>query len=137
MQQTWPRSQWCRTEGFSLLEVLVAFAILALSLGVLMQVFSSGVRNALAGRAYSQAADLAESLLARLGPELPLVLGVQSDTELGFHWDIEVVSYPLPDLAAPLQGIESYLVTARVSWSNLGGTHSLALHTLRLAQIPP
>ena len=35
-----------RQRGFSLLEVLVAFAILSVSLGVLLQVFATGLRNA-------------------------------------------------------------------------------------------
>jgi general secretion pathway protein I len=111
----------------------VAFSILALSLGVLMQIFSSGIRNAQVSAAYSQAADLAESLLARAGVDLPLALGVQSDNEQGYQWDLEVVPYPIPDLIAPVQGVEPYQVTARVTWSNSGGTHSLELHTLRLA----
>ena len=37
-----PRCQ----RGFSLLEVLVAFTILSVSLGVLLQIFSTGLRNA-------------------------------------------------------------------------------------------
>uniref|UniRef100_UPI0035939C60 type IV pilus modification PilV family protein n=1 Tax=Thiocapsa sp. TaxID=2024551 RepID=UPI0035939C60 len=47
--------------GFSLLEVLVAFAILAVSLGVLMQIFSQATRTTLLSSQYSRAASLAES----------------------------------------------------------------------------
>lgn len=125
-----------RQSGFSLLEVLVAFSILALSLGVLMQTFSSAIRNARVSAAYSQAADLAESVLARVGIDLPLDQGGQSDTEQGFRWTLEIAPYTIADLAAPAQGIAAYQVTAQVSWSDPTGTHSLALHTLRLAQLP-
>jgi len=113
----------------------VAFSILALSLGVLMQIFSSAIRNARVSTAYSQAADLAESVLARVSADLPLTPGGQSDTELGFRWVLEVVPYPLAGLAAPPQGVAPYQVTAQVSWSDPAGVHSLALHTLRLAQL--
>ena len=41
--------------GFSLLEILVAFSILALSLGVFMQIFSASLRNADITRDQAQA----------------------------------------------------------------------------------
>ena len=34
-----------KQKGFSLLEVLVAFSILAIAMGALMQVFATGLRN--------------------------------------------------------------------------------------------
>ena len=46
------RSPQC---GFSLLEVLVAFAILSVSLGVLLQVFATGLRNVGMADDYSRA----------------------------------------------------------------------------------
>lgn len=64
--------------GFSLLEVLVAFAILSISLGVLLQVFATGLRNAGVADDYTQATLYAESILAAYGREAPLSEGVRA-----------------------------------------------------------
>ena len=56
-----------RQSGFSLLEVLVAFSILALALGVLLQSFSTGMRGVTQSGLYSRATLLAESIFARAG----------------------------------------------------------------------
>lgn len=61
--------------GFSLLEVLVAFAILSIALGVLLQIFATGMRNVGLSEEYSQAALYAESILAAYGREAPLAEG--------------------------------------------------------------
>jgi general secretion pathway protein I len=69
---------WRRQKGFSLLEVLVAFSILALSMGVLMQIFSGGLRNVELSSHHAKAVALAKSLLARVGTEIPVLAGEQS-----------------------------------------------------------
>ena len=56
-----------RQAGFSLLEVLVAFAILALSLGVLLQIFSRAMSTTAVSGSYSRAAAMAEARLAEVG----------------------------------------------------------------------
>lgn len=61
--------------GFTLLEVLVAFSILSLSLGVLIQIFGSGLHRTALAEEYTLATLHAESLLARFGVEEPLEIG--------------------------------------------------------------
>lgn len=120
--------------GFSLLEVLVAFAILALSLGVLMQIFSGGIRNTLAGTAYSRAADVAESALALAGTEIPLEEGVHGGQDREFQWSLEITPYEPADLLAPPAHVTLMRVSARVSWGEAEENRSLVLDTLRLAR---
>ncbi len=62
-------------QGFSLLEVLVAFVILALVLGVLMRIMSGGLANIGTTERYARAVSIAESHLTALGIESPLVEG--------------------------------------------------------------
>ncbi|MEI6737142.1 MAG: type II secretion system protein [Pseudomonadota bacterium] len=64
--------------GFTLLEVLVAFTLLAIAMAVLMQLFSRGVNNADIADRFAKAAMLAESKLASVGVEETLLEGETS-----------------------------------------------------------
>jgi general secretion pathway protein I len=125
------------SEGFSLLEVLVAFAILALSLGVLMQLFSGGMRSALIGSSYSRAVDLAESTLALVGTEIPLQPGSQAGEEKGLRWELNIQPYVPEGLLAPPQDIQAFQVSVRVTWEGSGSGRSISLDTLHLAEVRP
>jgi general secretion pathway protein I len=75
------------SNGFSLLEILVAFVILALALGVLMRVFSGSLNNAAFSERYATAILVAESRLAALGVESPLVAGeAHGEAAGGYQW---------------------------------------------------
>lgn len=67
--------------GFSLLEILIAFSILALSLGILLKIFSAGVNTASVSEEYTTAVQIAESLMAQTGVETPLQQGEMSGVE--------------------------------------------------------
>ena len=82
--------------GFSLLEVLVAFAILAIALGVIMQIFSTGLRNVMVGEDYTRAILLAQSKLASLGAEESLQPGEQTGAfDEGYRWRVTVQPYDM------------------------------------------
>lgn len=128
--------------GFSLLEVLVAFVILAMALGVLMQIFSGGLRNANRSSEYQQAVLLAQSKLDSVGIELPLepgsLEGVFDDT---YRWQVSIRPY-VPDqeeaAAAPVRLLAVnplilLIVDVRVFWGHVGLQRVFKLTTLRLA----
>jgi general secretion pathway protein I len=122
--------------GFSLLEVIVAFAILSLTLGVLMQIFSRSMTTTSISGDYSRAATLAEARLNAVGLEIPLEPGqVSGEPEEGMQWQIFIDLYDLAAVSweAPLQ---PYLVTAVVSWDTAEGTREVSLSTLRLGELP-
>ena len=80
-----------KQNGFSLLEILIAFSILALSLGILLKIFSAGVNNALVAEDYTAAVQIAESLMAKTGVETPFQAGQASGLENEkYQWLIEV-----------------------------------------------
>ena len=56
-----------RSRGYTLVEVLVAFMIMALALTVLLRIFASGVRNVSVSSEYAQAVLIGESRLATAG----------------------------------------------------------------------
>ncbi|MCB1775957.1 MAG: prepilin-type N-terminal cleavage/methylation domain-containing protein [Candidatus Competibacteraceae bacterium] len=125
-------------QGFSLLEVLVAFAILSISLGVLLQIFATGLRNAGIADDYTRAVLYAESILAALGREAPLVEGEQSGpVNEQFSWRSAVSAYAdgMPDSEQPR--VRAYRIMVEVYWPGLLQDRSVVLETLRLAPVEP
>jgi general secretion pathway protein I len=136
---TGPRGQ----VGFSLIEVLVAFAILAISLGVLMQIFSRASLTTSASVQYSRAAALASSRLEAVGTAISLEPGaVTGEPEDGMAWEVNIA--PLEGDALTQLGIATddglgfvppaapYRVTATVLWKDGDKVRRLSLSTLQL-----
>ena len=124
--------------GFSLLEVLVAFTILALSLGVLMQVFSQALSAATLSGSYGRATALAEAGMDLVGIDIPLEPGQRSgETEDGLHWRVQVTEVPMADLLPGEAPLPIYLVSSEVSWDSVRGARRVSLATLRLGDAVP
>jgi len=127
--------------GFSLLEILVAFVILALTLSVIMQIFSGGLRNAGFADDYSRAVLLAESKLAELGAQ-----PAEGETEGVFgekyRWRSVIRPWAgdadTPGMGAQLLPVRLMEIEVRVAWGEQGGSGSreIGLSTLQLASAP-
>ena len=86
-----------RHKGFSLLEILVAFAIMAVALTILLRIFGTGVNIAVTSEDYTLAVQIAESLMARTGVETPLQAGEWSGSEVDkYDWHVDVAPLMLP-----------------------------------------
>lgn len=123
-----------RQGGFSLLETLVAFSILAICLGSLLRIFGGGGRAALLTDEYARGLTVAESLLASLGAETELALGRRQGIVAGtIRWEMQVS--PLPVQSEHLSSLNfSYTpvwVEVSASWGN-EQPRSVRLSTIRL-----
>jgi general secretion pathway protein I len=119
--------------GFTLLEVLVSLAILAGALTVMFQVFSRTLDSTADANARTVAANLAQSLLARIGSEMPLKEGENSGQfDNGFRWQIRMTPYD-PDHYRNLAFVRPYDVAIDVSWTIRSQIRSIHLSALRLA----
>lgn len=86
-----------RHKGFSLLEILVAFAIMAVALTIVLRIFGSGVNAAVVSEEYTLAVQIAESLMARAGVETPLQVGEVSGIEANqYRWQVRTTSVAGP-----------------------------------------
>ena len=123
-----------RSRGYTLVEVLVAFMIMALALTVLLRIFSSGVRSVGVASAYAQAVLIGESRLATAGIDEGLAPGETSGVEGdGFHWTRRVTTYePSVEYATHVKGTRAYFVTVTVTWPNGEKERSINLSTVKL-----
>ena len=124
--------QHCR--GMTLIEVLVAFVVLSLTMAVIMQIFAGGMRNAGLAESYSRAVFLAESRLAAVGLERPLVAGVEiGQVGQDLRWQVTVS--PIEDDGTTnlqLMPMRLYQVRAQVGWSEDGRQRQIELSSLRV-----
>ncbi len=117
--------------GFTLLEVIVAVAILALSLGARLQIFSSGLKGARVAGHHTVATLQAESRLAATGIETALREGeFAGEFDNGHRWLVTVRPHQGADAVA---AVTAYEVVVTVSWDGGGAGKSVSLSTLRLA----
>jgi len=121
-------------QGYTLIEVLVAFMIMALALTVLLRIFSGGLRNISVSSDYAQAVLIAESRLAAAGIDGPLFPGETAGVEgEQFQWTRRVTEYlPSPRYSAPARGLQAWHVTVSVEWPNGSNTRSIDVSTIRL-----
>jgi len=127
------RTRFRTDRGFTLIEVLVAFVILAFSLGALFSLFSGSLHSVRQGEEYAKATALARARLARVDADGITGQGDEAgETEDGYRWQIEFA--PLPELAERPGGgnFEPVAVTVSISWGALEN-RSLSLSTVRLA----
>lgn len=123
--------------GYTLIEVLVAFVILALALTVLLRIFSGGLRNVSVSSDYAQATLIAESQLAAAGSAGTLTAGVtHGEADKIFRWTRTVSEYfPFPEYTTSIRAVPAYFVSVTVEWPHGNGKRSIDLATVRLLRV--
>ena len=120
--------------GFSLIEVLVALAILGIALGAMMPRISLGSLAAERASRTEEAVLLAEQLLTEAGRTFPLPSkeAAEGETDAGFSWRISTccVRTVVNTSGQTAAGIVD--VTADVSWLSMRGTQSVSLTGRRI-----
>ena len=122
--------------GFSLLEVLVAFTILALAVATILSLFASGLRNAAVAADYARALTLAESRLATIqGRDVTRLEGGVNEGSLdGFTWHTSI--YPYDVLSSNPNRTRLYQIDVSVKWGEGVRQRSVQLSTLQIGLSP-
>ena len=120
--------------GFSLLELLVAFSIMAMSLGLLYRVAGGSVRNVSDIQQHQHATWLAESLLA--SRQVVRADGWNESGESnGLRWQVRSTPYAT-ELNGP-QAIPLHEIQIEITWPLVGRTGRLDAMTLLPEQKAP
>lgn len=132
--------------GFSLLEVLAAFVILALVATALFRLFSASLNNVSAAEEWSRALLVAESQLEVAASTQPLkVLDERGVDDTGkVRWTARVAPFTVPDIDQELERASDalpmrlYRVTVDVAFDGADGRErTLSLATMRLGPRNP
>ena len=135
-----------RAAGFSLLEVLVAFVILALVATALFRLFSGSLGNAVAAEEWSRALMVAESRLAQAAAAQPLrEKGERGDDDDGrIRWETRVATYSVEGLDRELEqasealAMRLYRISVEVKFEGANGRErTLSLATVKLGPRDP
>ncbi|MFB3884249.1 MAG: prepilin-type N-terminal cleavage/methylation domain-containing protein [Thermodesulfobacteriota bacterium] len=132
------RAQRSHPKGFTLIEVVIALAILGIGLVVIMELFSGGLRLGRTSGEYTVASNYARMKME----EIRLNPSVQEGTEEGefnglYRWQVEVKKIevlPLEknrDFNAPA---ELFQVKVHVIWKSGGKERSMGLETYQTAK---
>ena len=126
-----------RQQGFTLIEIMAAFALFALLFGLMMQILSTSMSNTRRAGDYTQAALWAQSKIDLLGVETLIQPGRSSgrfDQDFAYtlvitetlafdEWGMDLFELP----------IHLYHIDLEVQWSN--GRRSAQFQTLRSVDV--
>nr|WP_243412345.1 prepilin-type N-terminal cleavage/methylation domain-containing protein [Lysobacter telluris] len=128
----------CHARGYTLIEVIVAFALLALALTLLLGSLSNAARQVHWADGAGRATLHAQSLLDQVGVGEPLQAGTRQgsfDNER-YHWTLAINPYIDPGthrIAATADGAQLFQVDLAIEWGASAAQH-LDVHTLRLSR---
>jgi len=119
--------------GLTLLELLVAFAIMALSVGMIYRIMGGNARSAGDLETRQRAVVLAQSLLA-LRDTVPEGGFQQSGESGGYRWSIQSAPYDTGISGPSVTPLHELAIV--IAWEDGGRQRSLELATLRPQRKP-
>lgn len=123
-----------RQRGMTLLELLVAFAIMAISLTMLYRVMGSSARSAGDVERYQRAVVLAQSLLS-LRDAVPEEGWHQRGETAGYQWSIDSAPYDTGLSGPTIPRLHE--ISFSIAWSEGERQRELNMVTLRPQRKPP
>ncbi len=116
--------------GLSLLELLVAFVIMAMSLGLLYQASSSGARNTAKAVQFERALILADSILGSKDSVDEIGWNESGQFE-DLRWQVSSFAYQFENKEKQLDEVPLHQIEFQVSWNSGSGMQNLHFKTLR------
>jgi len=133
LQENLRLNLWRNEKGFSLLEVIVALAIMAGGFLAVLNLFSGSVRSVDFSGQYLKAVTLANSKMNEL-EILNFIVDRQTGSfknEENYRWELDIAPYD-SDLNDEKSNIQLQKVLLKVLWEDNGSPRNIELATLRL-----
>jgi prepilin-type N-terminal cleavage/methylation domain-containing protein len=124
-----------RAAGFSLLEVLVATALMGVLMVVLLQALAGSLRAQESSRSHSQAVLAAEKVVKEYGDLRSASQGVFQGREGRFAYVVRLEPHFQTPMAQGKGTAVCSLLRVTVTWEERGRTRSLELQTMRTAVV--
>tara|TARA_X000001316_G_C892757_1_gene13854 strand:- start:65 stop:454 length:390 start_codon:yes stop_codon:yes gene_type:complete len=102
-------------EGFTLVELVVAITILAISAGVFFEIFSSSSLQSNRTNLMGRATGVAESILEQVGKSIPLVNGETKGRTDGLIWQLSIRPFS-EDIQDQKLMVSAHIVETSVLW---------------------
>src|SRR5215470_5423205 len=114
--------------GFTLLEVLVAFAILSVAVVAVIQGFAQGLRLLKVAGDHQRAVLLADQKIREL---VTVAVGRDQGREGNYDWERTVTVVPAPDLTRTQATAKwhVYKIDVKVSWGDKRGVEIVSMRT--------
>ena len=132
------KNQFRGQGGFTLLEVLLAFVIFALSFATVLEIQSGSIRNTVRAREYSEVALIAQSVMDQVGLEIAIEAGTTASGESGdYNWEVTVDTFEDTSgetnsiALAELTGVELLQVDLVITWGGSAREKSREFSTVR------
>jgi general secretion pathway protein I len=128
----------CSSSGFTLIEVLLAFVVFALSFTVVLEILSGSMRKTVRSKEYTEVALIAQSVMDLVGLDVPLEAGSSANGESGdYRWHLEISPFDDAEgdgrsieLGQQL-GIDMLRVDFVISWGSGARERSSQFSTVR------
>jgi len=126
------------SRGFTLLEVMLAFVIFALSFATVLEIMAGSMRSVRRASDDTQVALFAQSIMDLVGTEIPIEDGQFNGTGMDrYQWRLDIYLYEASDEdirtqeLAEMSGIELYKVDLDIDWETGRRQRDLHVSTIR------
>ena len=126
------------SRGFTLLEVMLAFVIFALSFATVLEVMAGSMRSVRRASDDTEVALLAQSIMDQVGTEFPIEEGDYSGMSMDrYNWRLGMYLYSAngadaeTQVLAEMSGIELYWIDLDIEWETGRKPRSSHFSTIR------
>ena len=126
--------------GFTLIEVVIALAILGIGLTVILELFSGGLRLARTSAEYTRAVNYARTKLEEITSQESIEEGVtEGELEAPFRWQVEVKKLDILPAERSTEykpPVDLFQIKVNILWNSGSKERTTGLESYRTAKPP-